>query len=54
MVLDLSHDIGLVSGEPLGLSDYARVHQRLYMERAPQSGHGTRQGNKDVDVCLPE
>ena len=36
-VSDLSHEIGLVSGEPLGLSDDARVQRRPYVERAPYS-----------------
>ena len=51
-VSDLSHEIGLVSGEPLGLSDDARVQRRPYVERAPYSER--RQCNKDVDVCLSD
>ena len=49
---DLSHEIGLVSGEPLGLSDDARVQRRPYVERAPYSER--RQCNKEVDVCLSD
>ena len=51
-VSDLSHEIGLVSGEPLGLSDDARVQRRPYVERAPYSER--RQCNKEVDVCLSD
>ena len=51
-VSDLSHEIGLVFGEPLGLSDDARVQRRPYVERAPYSER--RQCNKEVDVCLSD
>ena len=51
-VSHLSHQIGLVSGEPLGLSDDARVQRRPYVERAPYSER--RQCNKEVDVCLSD
>ena len=51
-VSDLSHEIGLVSGEPLGLSDDARVQRRPYVERAPYSGHEKMAGQQGCG-CMP-
>ena len=51
-VSDLLHEIGLVSGESLGLSDPARVQQIQYVERAPYSGHEKMAGQQGYG-CMP-